>query len=160
MKWTVQTCAVLLALSAAPASAQDCSRCQYSVVISACVEACYADWYKTHPYSPAPIQYTFGALAVGINNPAIYRFSYGGKTQAEAEALALNACKKLMPSGQACKIAVWYRNACGGLARGDKGAWGSGWAYTSRQAGKEAVKSCQSTGGKNCQATATQCSEP
>ena len=146
--------------AAGAATAQDCSGCQNTVVIAACVEACYAEWYKNHPYSPSPVHYTFGALAVGINNPAVYRFSFGGRTQAEAEQMALAACRKLMPAGQSCNIAVWFRNSCGGLAKGDRGAWGSGWDYTARQAGKRAVAGCQAKGGKNCQVAATQCSEP
>jgi tRNA A-37 threonylcarbamoyl transferase component Bud32 len=63
--------------------------------------------------------------------------SWNYSTRAEAEQRALRDCPGT------CKIAVWFRNACGALAFGAGGGWGSGWGTDHAIAEHYAIAVCK-----------------
>ncbi|MEZ5873108.1 MAG: DUF4189 domain-containing protein [Nitratireductor sp.] len=81
----------------------------------------------------------FGAIAYSPNSGA-HGYSYDYGSQGEAEAYAMNECRKYAGD---CRVAIWFRNACGALAIGNNGGWGSGWGNNQRRAELEAINTCQ-----------------
>ena len=66
-------------------------------------------------------------------------------TLAEARSRALAAC------GDGCQEFMWFRNACGSVARsGDNNFHGAGWAASENDAEKNAVAACRAAGGQSC----------
>jgi hypothetical protein len=63
--------------------------------------------------------------------------SWNYPTRAQAEARALLYC-----AGN-CKVAVWFKYACGAIAFAPDGAWGSGWGTSHALAERHAIASCQ-----------------
>ncbi|MGR9275675.1 DUF4189 domain-containing protein [Rhizobium leguminosarum] len=61
-------------------------------------------------------------------------------------------------SANDCRIAIWFRNACGAVAVGHRGGWGSGWGYDNREAQRQAIRSCRKQTG-SCRVIRWQCSE-
>ena len=53
---------------------------------------------------------------------------------------------------------VTFYNACGALARGDKGAHGSDWGHTGREASAKALEKCREHGGDSCKIDRQVCS--
>jgi len=95
----------------------------------------HADWFGAIAYNPGS-----GAYGYSIDYPDRYG----------AENRALYEC------GGGCRVAVWFRNACGALAVGYNGGWGSGWG-SSRQRGEyEAINAC-SRYTSNCAIRAWAC---
>jgi len=80
----------------------------------------------------------YGAIAYSQSSRA-HGYSYDYGSRAAAEQRAYNECAQY---GAGCKIAVWFRNACGALAVGQDGGWGSGWHRTRRGAESNAIDSC------------------
>jgi len=72
-----------------------------------------------------------------------YSYDYGCRRQAENA--ALHRCK----SG-ACEIKVWFKNACGALAKGSGGALGWSWATSGRREAESVALSECRTRGSNC----------
>jgi tRNA A-37 threonylcarbamoyl transferase component Bud32 len=63
--------------------------------------------------------------------------SWNYPTKAQAEARALLHCTG------GCKVAVWFKYACGAIAFAAEGAWGSGWGTSHAIAERSAIASCQ-----------------
>ena len=87
---------------------------------------------------------SYGAIAYSPTTRAD-GWSHAFSTRADAERRALREC-----SGRArdCRVAIWFKNACGSLAVGRNGGWGSGWGSDRRRAELEAIGVCnQNTGG-------------
>ncbi|MGF1648919.1 MAG: DUF4189 domain-containing protein [Hyphomicrobiaceae bacterium] len=82
--------------------------------------------------------------------PAI-GWAYGYATRGQAERAALANCP-----GR-CRVGVWFRNACGAIASGSSGGWGTGWAGSIAQAQRQAVRSCARF-DRNCSALRWVCS--
>ena len=80
----------------------------------------------------------FGAIAYA---PASGITGWGNdySNRSGAEDRAMRECRSR--GGQDCRIAVWFRNGCGALARGSNG-WGSGWGTTEWRAATEALQVC------------------
>ena len=84
----------------------------------------------------AQIPDSYGAIAT-TPKAEFWGYSYDHPTQAEAERQALEEC------GQSeCKIQVWFKNACGAIAKDDTGNLGWAWANTRPQAEAEAISTC------------------
>ncbi len=84
----------------------------------------------------AQIPDSYGAIATTPNAEA-WGYSYDHATQAEAERHALEKC------GQSdCQIQVWFKNACGAVAKDEQGNLGWAWAKTQKQAEAEAISTC------------------
>ena len=61
----------------------------------------------------------FGAIAYSPTS-GVYGFSYDHGSRRDAEARAISECRM---RGRGCKIAIWFKNACGSVAVGSNG-WG------------------------------------
>jgi hypothetical protein len=97
----------------------------------------------------------YGAIAYSENDGA-FGFSYGHASQDRAQGIAMDECGK--NGGGSCRIATWYYNSCGALAKSSNGPWGVGQKDAVRQAQAEAVAYCVRYGGKNCKVVRTTCS--
>ena len=93
----------------------------------------------------------FGAIAYS-EQTGTYGYSDNHQSRAAAENRALKECSS---RSEGCKVAIWFRNACGALARGNSG-WATAWARTNILAGQQAVRNC-SQYSKNCSVTRWVC---
>jgi len=80
----------------------------------------------------------YGAIAYSPSSGA-YGYSYDDATRAAAEATALEECGK---NGKGCKSALWFKNACGGLAIG-KDSWASERGDDKQTAERKSLESCK-----------------
>jgi serine/threonine-protein kinase len=79
----------------------------------------------------------YGAIAYSPRTGA-HGWAYDHTTRAAAEKTALQNCRK---NADDCRSLVWFKNACGSLARGPKG-YGWGWAPQQHAADVESMKAC------------------
>jgi serine/threonine-protein kinase len=94
---------------------------------------------------PAHAADYFGAIAVSPSTLAL-GWSYNFRSRAGAERDALRRCAA---NAHDCQIGIWFRNACGALASGNRGGWGAAWGPTRSAAIRNALNECaQHTG--NC----------
>jgi hypothetical protein len=78
-------------------------------------------------------------------------------TQQQAEAIALNACRK--HSGD-CKSQIWAVNACVAWATSaEDGIWGTDWNIYVDIAEARALGNCRRAGGKHCVIRAHPCAD-
>jgi serine/threonine-protein kinase len=90
-----------------------------------------------------------GAIAYSaIKRVYGYSYDYGG-SRAAADAAVAN-CRKEEAGASDCKAVVTFRNACGALALGDGGAYGSAWGLSRREASSKALLECRPHGGTSC----------
>jgi hypothetical protein len=89
--------------------------------------------------APAQARDFHGAIAFGIDNGA-YGVSSDFGSRAGAEHAALRLCRSY--GGQGCKIVVWFKNACGGLAISQRNGFGAGWAESAEEAREMALDGC------------------
>jgi hypothetical protein len=80
----------------------------------------------------------YGAIAYSPQSGA-YGYSYDYNSRADAENVAINNCRQ---HGTGCEIAIWFRNACGAVATGRNGGWGSAWANSRAAAENMAINYC------------------
>ncbi len=88
---------------------------------------------------PARGQDQFGAIAYSPSKGA-YAVTYDRPSQADAEAGALAECRS---RAEDCESSVWFRNACGALAVGKDGGWGTDWGNDRPAAEANAINMCQ-----------------
>ncbi|WP_246735684.1 DUF4189 domain-containing protein [Agrobacterium sp. a22-2] len=95
---------------------------------------------------------SFGALAY---SPATGStgWSHSHTARRAAERTALDGCAQYADD---CRVAIWFKNACGALAAGPNG-WGSGWGDDRARAEYEAMKVC-SRNTRGCRTIRWQCS--
>lgn len=80
----------------------------------------------------------YGAIAISPSSKAMgWSYNYGSKWKANQRALA--KCRQYASD---CKIATWFRNACGAVAIGSNGGWGASWGRNVSQAKWKAKKTC------------------
>ncbi len=106
---------------------------------------------QTPPVSPGN---RYGAIAYNSEDGS-YGYSYNFSSQAEAEARALAECEQV--AGKPCVVLVWFRNACGALARDGRNNAGGGWGETEALAQQAALTSCRQVGGRDCVVVETVC---
>lgn len=85
----------------------------------------------------------YGAIAYSPSSGA-RAYSTDYSTRAGAETRALNECRA---RGRGCKIVMWFKNACGALAVGNGGGWGSAWAGSRQAAENRAIDNCSAHAG-------------
>lgn len=84
----------------------------------------------------AQLPENYGAIAI-TQNAEVWGYSYDYPTREQAEKRALEEC------GQAdCRVQIWFKNACGAIAKDEGGNLGWAWADTREQAEAEAVSAC------------------
>jgi len=93
----------------------------------------------------------FGAIAFSTTTGA-FGFSYDHGSRRDAENRAMSECRSR--SG-GCKVAIWFKNACGSVATGTNG-WGSAWAGSRQKADRAALNNC-SKHTRNCKVLAWTC---
>jgi hypothetical protein len=86
----------------------------------------------------AHAQDNYGAIAYS-SSTGRYGYSYDFGSQAEAENYAISKCGR-----SDCVVKVWFKNACGALAVGRRGALGWGLAGSRGSAEGRALSECQS----------------
>ena len=88
----------------------------------------------------------------------VYGYSYDyGSSRAAADAAVTN-CRKENTGASDCKSLVTFRNACGALALGHDGAYGSAWGLSQRDAANKALAECRPYGGASCKIERQVCS--
>lgn len=94
----------------------------------------------------------FGAIAFSQATSG-YGYSHDHGTRREAEARAMSECNA---RSRGCKVAIWFKNACGAVATGSNNGWGSAWAGTRGAAERAAIGYCRQH-TNNCQVLAWTC---
>jgi len=80
----------------------------------------------------------FGAIAYAPSSGANgYCYGYASRRDAEYRAMAECGAR----SG-GCQIAIWFQNACGAVASGYRGGWGSAWGNGRAEAEYNALAQC------------------
>lgn len=91
----------------------------------------------------------FGAIAYSPRE-GIHGYGYNYPTKEAAEDAALQACRSR--GGQACRLLIWFGNACGALAESND-RFGYAWSLNRLAAESEAVAKC----GGGCTLTQSVC---
>jgi len=98
-----------------------------------------------------------GAIAYSpLKNVYGYSYDFGASRPAADAAIA--NCRKEDKGATDCKVLVTFRNACGALALGKNGAYGSAWALSRREAANKALVECRPYGGGSCKIERQVCS--
>ncbi len=96
----------------------------------------------------------YGAIAYSKKTEG-YGYSDHWNDQKKAEKMALQYCSE---RGPGCKVMVWFYDSCGAVAAdGKKTGWGQD--FSEGAARKNALESCQKSGGKNCAVAVSHCSK-
>jgi serine/threonine-protein kinase len=98
-----------------------------------------------------------GAIAYSPERE-VYGYSYDFGSANEAAAAALGNCREQDRKADDCEVMVTFHNACGALALGDNGAYGTAWGWSKREAGTKAVTECRPYGGTSCKVEREVCS--
>lgn len=80
----------------------------------------------------------YGAIAISPSSKAM-GWSYDFRSKWKAERAALARCRQ---HASDCRIATWFRNACGAVAVGHNGGWGAHWGASVKNANWRAKKTC------------------
>ncbi len=89
--------------------------------------------------SPAYARDYYGAIAISPSSKAMgWSYDYNSKWKAQQSAL-----KKCYKYASDCRIATWFRNACGAVAVGSNGGWGAHWGSSPKKAQWRAKKACR-----------------
>ena len=94
----------------------------------------------------------YGALAYSQRTTS-YGWAKDFNTRRAAEKAALRRCRERASD---CRVAIWFRNACGALAVGGDGGWGSDWGVNLRAAQNKALHVCSGY-SYNCRIVVAQC---
>ncbi|WEZ83158.1 DUF4189 domain-containing protein [Rhizobium sp. 32-5/1] len=95
---------------------------------------------------------SFGAISISPQNGAT-GWSHSYSSRWEAEEVAQTNCDQYAGD---CRVAIWFKNACGAVARGPDG-WGADWGDNRRDAEYAAIRSCEKH-SYDCQIIRWQCS--
>lgn len=100
-----------------------------------------------------------GAIAYSVLK-GVHGYSYDYGSSNAAAGAAISNCRKQDTGANDCKVLVTFHSACGALARGNNGAYGSAWGMTSREAAAKALSECRPHGGNSCKIERQVCSGP
>ncbi len=78
----------------------------------------------------------YGAIAITPDGQ-VWGYAFDYPTREQAEKRALQECGQ-----SSCQIQVWFKNACGAVAKDETGKLGWAWANTRQQAEAAAVVAC------------------
>jgi len=163
----------LLALCAVPAAAESCrekcesqsssclsgagddqKRSECDTTRNSCNFVCGSDDGGGTSGPPRPTQ--FGAIAYSPSTGGRgYTYNYNARATAENDAVAY--CRKDSGDAGDCRVAVWFYNACGALARASDGSWGAEIGYSRSIAQGLALATCTHYGGKDCRIISWAC---
>lgn len=98
-----------------------------------------------------------GAIAYSARTQ-VHGYSYGYESEKAASDVAVQNCRRQDPGARDCQVAVTFHNACGALARGEKGAHGADWGHSGREASTKALVKCRARRGDSCKIDRQVCS--
>ena len=104
-----------------------------------------------------PSRERHGAIAYSARTQ-FHGYSYGYESEKAAGDVAVQNCRRQDAGATDCRVLVTFHNACGALARGDKGAHGADWGHTGREAVVKALEKCRARGGDSCKIDRQVCS--
>lgn len=90
-----------------------------------------------------------GAIAYS-SRKEVYGYSHDYDSAKAANSAALSHCRKQEGGADDCRVLVTFHNACGALALGEGGAYGSAWGRSRREASAKALTECRPHGGQSC----------
>jgi serine/threonine-protein kinase len=97
-----------------------------------------------------------GAIAYSPDKE-VYGYSRDYGSERAARDAAMANCRKEDKAAADCKVLVTFHNACGALALGADGAYGSAWAMSLREAASKALNECRPHGGASCKVETQLC---
>jgi uncharacterized protein DUF4189 len=98
-----------------------------------------------------------GAIAYS-SRKEVYGYSQDYDSARAAGDAAVRNCRGQERGADDCGVVVTFHNACGAPALGDRGAYGSAWALSGREASAKALAECRPHGGASCKITRQVCS--
>lgn len=97
------------------------------------------------PFHAAAAPASWGAIAsMATPSSSAYGFSFNHRSRDAAERSALAQCERTTGRPGSCAVRAYFDRACGALAAGNYGEWGTGLAATADAAGKAAASQCDS----------------
>ncbi len=116
--------------------------------------------------SPAGATGTFGSIAASAEGKFLVGYgAFDFPSRPAAEQAAVEGCREEAVSAKrpdladGCRAAVYFSHACGALAQGKDGAWGTGWAEDGwREACGYAASTCRDFKGVECRGFVYVCS--
>ena len=90
-----------------------------------------------------------GAIAYSSRTQA-FGYSHDYDSVKSAGAAAMRQCRGQERGANDCRVLVTFHNACGALALGERGAYGSAWGLSQREASAKALSECRPHGGASC----------
>jgi hypothetical protein len=98
-----------------------------------------------------------GAIAYS-SRKGVHGYSFDfGSVNAASQAALLN-CRNQEKGADDCRVLVTFHDACGALALGGNGAYGSAWGLSQREASAKALVECRPHGGNGCKIERQVCS--
>lgn len=94
----------------------------------------------------------YGAIAYSPRTGAV-GWSYDHPSRRRAERVAMGNC---MNYAGDCRIATYFSNACGAVARASNGGWGADWGDDRESAESNALEACYNH-GNNCRVVRWAC---
>ncbi|MGB3191179.1 DUF4189 domain-containing protein [Lyngbya sp. PCC 8106] len=88
------------------------------------------------PIASAQPSDSYGAIAITPDGQ-VWGYAYDYPSREQAEQRALEECGE-----SNCQVQVWFKNACGAVAKNEEGKLGWAWADTRKQAEASAVAAC------------------
>lgn len=119
----------------------------------ACNNGCIARSVTAPHYIADDLKTYHGAIAYDKESGS-WGYSVDNNTAAQAEAGALESCKKGSPG---CQVYVRLTNQCGALAASPDGAFSWAADKTSQASEKRALASCRKNGNEGCEVKVTAC---
>jgi uncharacterized protein DUF4189 len=98
-----------------------------------------------------------GAIAYS-SRKEVYGYSHDYDSARGAGDAAVRNCRGQERGADDCRVLVTFHDACGALALGDRGAHGSAWALSGREASAKALAECRPHGGASCKIQREVCS--
>ena len=98
-----------------------------------------------------------GAIAYSPRKE-VFGYSFDHDSAKAAGDVALRNCRGQNRGAGDCRVLVTFHNACGALARGNNGAYGSAWGMSGREASAKALSECRPHGGNSCKIERRVCS--
>ena len=108
-----------------------------NVIAWTCVAAFTIGFVMT---SSAQARDNYGSIAFSQTTGA-HGYSYDYPSRGAAQNRAMQECRRY---GGGCRIAAWFKNACGALAVGNGNGWGAEWGNTRGEAERLALQRCGS----------------
>jgi len=95
----------------------------------------------------------YGAISISPHSGST-GWSHDYSSRWEAEQSSQSNCDQYADD---CRVAIWFKNACGAVARAPDGGWGADWGDNRQDAEYAAIQSCEKH-SYDCEVIRWQCS--